>query len=122
MAGRAVTTMATLAVLMAPVPLAVAQSGERIAQAAPSYGDAELKSFAGIVVEVQRIADSYEPKLKAAQTVREQRKVEEAASDEMTRAVTQEGLTVDRYQEILKRSLTDSEVADRIKRHIREAR
>ena len=41
--------------------------------------DAELKSFAGAVVEVHRINDSYIPKLEAASTPDEEQKLEAAA-------------------------------------------
>src|SRR5262245_34126728 len=91
-------------------PLAMAQVGQPRGEPSASFSDAELKAFAGIVVEVQRIADAYNPKLEAAQTMKEQQKVELAASDEMTRAVTQEGMTVERYHEILKQSLTNPDV------------
>lgn len=111
--------IATLA-LLAWVPVTMAQVGQPRVDPPASFSDAELKSFAAIVVEVRRLADTYNPKLEAAPTIREQQQVELAATDEMTRAVTQEGMTIERYQEILKRSLTDREVGNRIKQHIKE--
>ena len=113
--------IATL-VLLAWVPVTMAQVGQPRVDPPASFSDAELKSFAGIVVEVQRIADTYNPKLEAAQTIRERQQVELAATDEMTRAVTQQGMTVERYQEILKRSLTDPELEKRIKQHVKEGK
>jgi hypothetical protein len=101
--------------LLASGQAALAQSGP----AARPVSDAELKSFAGIVVEVRRIADTYHPRLEAAQTVREQQKIELAASDEMGRAVTQEGMTVERYQEILKETLRDPDLSAKVRRHIK---
>ena len=121
---RFLTVMVAFALLgIAWVPVTVAQPGQpRAAQSAPTFSDAELKAFAGVVVEVQRIADSYRPKVEAAQTVREKEKMEVAASDEMTRAVEQEGLTIDRYKEILTQTLSNPEVAGRVKEHVREAK
>ena len=113
--------IATLA-LLAWVPVTMAQVGQPRVNPPESFSDAELKSFAGIVVEVRRIADIYNPQLEAAQTIREQQKVELAATDEMTRAVTKGGMTVERYQEILKRSLTDPELEKRIKQHVKDAK
>lgn len=110
---RAAMTAAALLVLPF-TPLAWAQSVQQ-----SGYSDTELKTFAGIVTQVQRIADAYRPKLEAAQTVREQEKVEVAAEDEMTRAVTQEGMTVERYKEILKQTMSNPEVAGRVKQHIK---
>ena len=113
--------IATLA-LLAWTPATMAQVGQPRVDPPASFSDAELKSFAVIVVEVRRIADNYNPKLEAAQTIREQQQVELAATDEMTRAVIQEGMTVERYQEILKRSLTDPELEKRIKQYVKDGK
>src|SRR5262249_45857129 len=113
--------IATLA-LLAWTPATMAQVGQPRVDPPASFSDAELKSFAVIVVEVRRIADNYNPKLEAAQTIREQQQVELAATDEMTRAVTEEGMTVERYQEILKRSLTDPELERRIKQYVKDGK
>jgi len=113
MTTRLLRMMLAYALLgIAWVPVTVAQT----------FSDAELKAFAGIVVEVQRIADSYRPKVEAAQTVREKQKMEVAASDEMTRAVEQEGMTIDRYKEILTQTLSNPEVAGKVKEHVRETK
>jgi|SRR5688572_31884985 hypothetical protein len=104
-------------------PVAVAQlSQPRTEQSSPTFSDTELKAFAVIVVEVQRIADSYRPKVEAAQTVREKEKLEVAASDELARAVKQEGLTVERYKEILSQTMSNPEVAGRVKQHIKQTK
>lgn len=83
--------------------------------------DAELKSFAGAAVEVHRINDAYVPKLEAAGTVDEERKLEAAALREMVQAVENEGLSVDKYEEILTQAQTDRELVHRLKRPLRAA-
>ena len=111
MTFRSLTVVAILALLGGAPALG--------AEPAP-VSDAELKSFAGIVLEVRRIADNYNSKRDAAQTVREQQKVELAASDELARAVTQEGMTVERYQEIMKQTLSNPDLSARVKQAIKQ--
>lgn len=117
---RYLTLVATIA-LVTWVQGAVAQQGEKPSPGPVPVTDNEVRTFAGIVVETRRIADTYNAKREAAQTVREQQVVELAATDELTRAVTQEGMTVERYQEILKQTMSDSDLSARVKRHIKEA-
>jgi Domain of unknown function (DUF4168) len=83
--------------------------------------DAELKSFAGAVVEVHRINDSYIPKLEAADTADEEQKLEAAALREMVQAVEKEGLSVEKYEQLLTQAQTDRELVHRLKRPLRDA-
>jgi uncharacterized protein DUF4168 len=83
--------------------------------------DAELKSFADAVVEVHRINDAYIPKLEAAGTADEEQKLEAAALREMIRAVENEGLSVEKYEQILTQAQTDRELVHRLKSPLRVA-
>ena len=83
--------------------------------------DAELKSFAGAVVEVHRINDAYIPRLEAAGTADEEQKLEAAALREMIQAVEKEGLSVEKYEEILTQTQTNHELVHRLKRPLRDA-
>jgi len=83
--------------------------------------DAELKSFAGAVVEVHRINDAYIPKFQAAGTSDEEQKLEAAAVREMVQAVENEGLSVEKYEQILTLAQTDRELVHRLKRPLRDA-
>jgi len=83
--------------------------------------DAELKSFAGAVVEVHRINDAYIPKLEAAGTADEEQKLEAAALREMVQAVENEGLSVEKYEDILTQAQTSRELVHRLKRPLRDA-
>ena len=116
--------LAVTIALLACFQGAAAQQGEKPRpgpETVVPVTDNEIKAFAGIVVETRRIADAYNAKREAAQTVREQQVVELAATDELTRAVTQEGMTVERYQEILKQTMSDPALSARVKQHIKEA-
>jgi hypothetical protein len=88
-------------------------------QSASSYSDSELQSFAVAVLEVQRINDTYMPKLESAKSAEEQQQVRQAASQEMLSAVEKEGMSVDKYKEILRQAETNPAVAERVKEHMR---
>jgi len=83
--------------------------------------DAELKSFASAVVEVHRINDAYIPKLEAASTPDEEQKLEAAALREMVQAVENEGLSVEKYEEILTQVQNNREIVHRLKRPLHDA-
>jgi hypothetical protein len=91
------------------------------AEQALGYSDAELKSFAGAVVEVHRINDAYIPKLQAAGTPDEEQKLEAAALHEMVQAVEKEGISVEKYEEILTKAQTSRDIALRLKQPLRDA-
>jgi hypothetical protein len=91
------------------------------AEPAPAYSDAELKSFAGAVVEVHRINDAYIPKLQAASTPDEEQQLEAAALHEMVQAVEKEGISVEKYEEILTKAQTNRDIAYRLKQPLRDA-
>ena len=90
-------------------------------QAAPSsYSDAELKTFAVAALEVLRINDLYLPKLKMATTPEEQQQVEKTATDEMVKAVEKEGLSVDKYKEIMSQAEANPQIAERVMKHMKD--
>lgn len=119
-----VVTMMTVAVLgIAAAPISWAQTGQPpAAQPALSYSDDELKSFVVAALEVQRINSVYLPKLQAAATPEEQQQVRAAASEEMVQAVEKNGLSVDKYKEILDQAQTNPAVAGRVKEHIKNVK
>ena len=89
---------------------------------APAYSEAELKSFAVAAVQVQRINLAYSPKLEAAASAEEQQELVQQAKEEVQQAVTGEGLSVARFQEILADARTHPEVAERVKQFLLETR
>jgi len=85
----------------------------------PSYSDQELKSFAVAVLEVERIKSSYAPKL--AQNLREQALVKQAASLELLMALKQQGMSVDKYQEMLSNVQSDPDLADKVNTYLKQS-
>lgn len=106
------------------VPLAAAQAA---APAAPitapqtiDFTDADLKSFAVAVIHVSQINDTYLPVYQAAKTPEEQQLVEQKATDEMVQAVKKQGMSVEKYQQILTHAKSNPQVANRVDQLIKE--
>lgn len=116
-----VMTVAVCAAMgLAWAPAASAQATPpKAEQPAPSYSDAELKSFAVAALQVQRINDVYLPKLKSAGTPEEQKQVEKTATAEMVKAVEKEGMSVDKYKQIMNHAQSNPEIAERVMQHIK---
>ena len=101
-------------------PLTVVDYGLSAREGSASFSDTDLKSFVIAALEVERISDTYLPKLKAAKTPEEQQQVENAASREMVKAVENKGMSIDKYQEIATEAQANPAVAERVKQHIRD--
>jgi uncharacterized protein DUF4168 len=84
-----------------------------------SYSDQELRSFAVAVLEVERIKSSYAPKL--AQNLREQAQVKQAASLELLMALKQQGMSVDKYQEMLASVQSNPQLADKVNDYLKKS-
>lgn len=91
------------------------------ASSAPSFGDSELQSFASAAVKVHLISDAYTQKMGDARSQVEKQQLEQRASSEMVQAVENEGLTVDKYQDIAKRLETDRDLAERVRQKLADA-
>lgn len=105
--GRTAATWATL-------PMVPPEEGAGVSSAS-GYGESELQSFATAAVKVQMISDAYSKKMGEMGSDAEKKQLQRRASSEMVQAVKNEGLSVDRYQDIAKRIDTDPDLARRIR-------
>jgi len=120
--GFIAIAVATL-VTIAPAPATLAQAIESPPDVIiPEYSDSELRSFAVAVLEVQRINVVYRDKLEAAANREEQEEVVKSATDEMTQVVEKNGLSVDRFARMLNHAQMSPELADRVRKHMQDAR
>jgi len=111
---RSTIVAAMLAMLgAAAIPTTWAQAETARAAQSSSYSDSELKSFAAAAVEVHRINSGYLPKMAEA-APDQQRALEQQALRETTAAVEKQGLTSDKYDEILGAAQTRPEVATKV--------
>ncbi len=100
--------------------IALAQTGQPpVERSTPTtYSEGELKSFAEILLEVQRINNAYLPSLVAAKSPEDENRIREAATGEAEHVISEKGISMDKYREILFAALNNSELADRIRQHI----
>jgi hypothetical protein len=71
------------------------------------------------VLEVERIKSSYAPKL--AQNLREQAQVKQAASLELLMALKQQGMSVDKYQEMLSTVQSSPQLAGKVNEYLKQS-
>jgi hypothetical protein len=125
-AGAAGLLMGLAVVPLVSIPRAPAfteQITQRVDEpSSAGYSDAELKSFADAALEVKHIKETYIPKMEAADNEEEQQKLKQAAIKEMTQAVEQRGLKIDRYQEILAAALQRPDLAQRVGKYLSQPR
>lgn len=126
--GVLTMTLAMFGVAYAPALLAETdaeqsapsdQSAQSEQPASGSYSDQELKSFAVALLEVERIKSAYAPKL--AQNLREQAQVKQAASLELLMALKHQGMSVDKYQEMLSNVQSDPQLAGKVNEYLKQS-
>ena len=127
MMRSSVLTMTLVLFSVAYTPTLFAETGAAQSapadQAAPtepstaSYSDQELHSFAVAMLEVERIKSNYAPKL--AENLRQQAQVKQAASLELLLALKQQGMSVDKYQEMLTNVQANPPLADKVSEYLK---
>jgi len=104
-----------------PAPAGAADS-RAVAQPDPAAIPAkELRSFANAARAVFRIRQAYAPKVQAAHSEMDARDFIVAAQKEMEGAIRREGMTVSRYNDILKLAQRDAALAGRIQELVDKA-
>ena len=104
------------AMVVWPLPDVLAANGQertpRVSEKPIPAG--ELQSFAVAARAVFRIRQAYAPKVQAARSEIDARDYIVAAQSEMESAIRKAGLTVERYNQILKAAQRDASLASRI--------
>jgi hypothetical protein len=91
------------------------------AAAAAAITDQELKSFAVAALEVKKINDSYRPRYRSADTPAAKEQVQKEATEKMASAVEEKGLSVDKYNQIVRVAQANPDVARQIDDYARQA-
>lgn len=82
----------------------------------------QLKSFARVYVEFEKIRDTYEPRLNKAQGDQETEAIQKEAKVKIDEALAQEGLSRETYSQIINTLNTDSELRAKAMQLIDEER
>jgi len=83
---------------------------------------AQLKSFARVYVEFEKIRDTYEPRLNKAQGDQETEAIQTEAKVKIDEALAKEGLSRETYSQIINTLNTDSELRAKAMQLIDEER
>ena len=104
--------------------LPVAKQGR--AQESPkqqlNVSDTQLRAFAKVYVEVEKIRQAYEPRLKEAKNAQEGKQIETEAVLKMQGALTEQGLTQESYTQIFEIARADEGLRKRLVEIINEER
>lgn len=72
-----------------------------------NVSEPELRAFAKVYVEVEKIRQAYEPRLKEAKNSEEGKQIQNEAASKMQGALTKEGLTEETYTHIIEIARAD---------------
>jgi Domain of unknown function (DUF4168) len=99
-----IASLKTIAMIFVASFLSLPSAEQVQAQESPrqqrSVSDNQLRAFAKVYVEVEKIRRTYEPRLKEANNVEESKQIQIEAVSKMLGALTKEGLTEESYREI----------------------
>lgn len=87
-----------------------------------SVSEPQLRAFAKVYVEVEKIRQVYEPRLKEAKNPDEGKQIENEAVSKMQGALTKEGLTQESYGQIFEIARADEGLRKKLIEFINEER
>lgn len=86
----------------------------------PSFTDKELKSFASAATEVQQLSVEWQKKLKATQDEQKSQQLRQQATQEITQAVKDKGLTVEKYNQISMAARQDEQLRNKVVQYMNQ--
>lgn len=114
-------TAAALALALGAASGAAAQSGggQQSYQQAPAeiepVSDAEVRTFVVAASDVSEIAETYRPQMQSAGSEDDATAIQQAAQEEMVMAITQNGMELERYNNIMTAARQDVDLSERIR-------
>jgi hypothetical protein len=87
-----------------------------------NVSETELRAFAKVYAEVEKIRQTYEPQLKEAKNPEEGKQIQSAALSKMQAALTKEGLTEESYTQIFEIARGDQNLRKKLIEFINEER
>ncbi len=87
-----------------------------------SVSETQLRAFAKVYVEVEKIREVYQPRLKEAKNPEEGKQIETEAVSKMQGALTKQGLTQESYTQIFEIASADEALRKKLIEFINEER
>ena len=87
-----------------------------------NVSETQLRAFAKVYVEVEKIRQAYEPRLKEAKNPEEGKQIQNEAASKMQGALTKEGLTEQSYTQIFETARADEGLRKKLVELINEER
>jgi len=117
--------MATMVFSLAAAPAAVAQQygsqpGAEKQQQPREYSEGQIQAYATAFLEVRDLSREYQGKMQSAETPEQQQAVQQEASQVMSIAVQESGLSVQEYNSITNATRTDPDLQARVMEKIAE--
>jgi len=98
--------------------LSVAVAAQAMAQSAPNepakVDDQQLRSFAKVYVQVEKIRETYAPRAKQAPGPEEGKQIQQEAESKFQEALTKEGLNEESYKQIFEVARVDQDVRKKV--------
>jgi uncharacterized protein DUF4168 len=79
-----------------------------------SVSDNQLRAFAKVYVEVEKIRRDYKPRLEEANNPEESKQIQIEAVSKMQEALTKEGLTIESYKQIFDFARADEDLRKKL--------
>ena len=98
-----VAAIAVFGVLLLSIPSQAVAQQTQLQQPAQQtdVNDTQLRSFAKVYVQIQKIRQTYEPQLKQAKTPEESKQIETEEVLKIHQAIEQEGMSDENYRRII---------------------
>jgi uncharacterized protein DUF4168 len=113
-----------LAAVFTTVLLGIGIHKPLLAQTTPgqpaNLDEQQLRSFAKVYVQVEKIRETYEPRAKGASGPEEGKQIQQEAQSEFQKVLTKEGLTEENYTKIFQVARADEGVRKKVLQMIAE--
>ena len=116
-------SLKTLATIFVSAFLMIVVAKPLVAQVAPKpqeLDEKQLRSFAKVYVQVEKIRQEYEPRAKEASGPEEGKQIQQEAQSKFQQVLTKEGLSEESYTKIFEVARADQDVRKKILQMIGE--
>jgi Domain of unknown function (DUF4168) len=115
-------TAAIFVVAFLILPFANQVRAQELPKQQLNVSETQLRAFAKVYVEVEKIRQAYEPRLKEAKNAEEGKQIETEAVSKMQGALTKQGLTQQSYSQIFEIARADEGLRKKLIEFINEER